>query len=165
MNLTKLLGTFCKHNGLGPLVSDGTGLYRLVFDGRWSVDIQDQHEKSPCCILSCVVGPISATASPAVLRHCLGANLFARRLNDAFVALDTGRDELVVLSRHPLTGLNEAGLEIVLRDFVDQVEYWNDFLLAGEPPTGAALPAEGAGVHGADHPGTDHAKLGHLIRV
>ena len=107
MNLTKLLGTFCKHNGLGPLVSDGTGLYRLVFDGRWSVDIQDQHEKSPCCILSCVVGPISATASPAVLRHCLGANLFARRLNDAFVALDKGgdfigRDALLAARGRPL---------------------------------------------------------------
>ena len=164
MNLTTLLGRFCKHKGLGPLVSDEIGLHRLVFDGRWSVDIQEQHENSPGFIISCVVGPVSATASPAVLRHCLGANLFARRANDAFVALDNGRDELVVLSRHHLAGLDEAGLEIVLRDFVDQVAYWNDFLQAGEPPTGDSLPADGAGVYGADHPGTDHGRPGHFTR-
>ena len=160
MKLKNLLGRFCKHKGLGPLVSDPAGLHRLVFDGRWSVDFQEQNEPNPSFITSCVVGPISATASPAVLRHCLGANLFARRVNDAFVALDTGREELVVLCRHPLTGLDEAGFEIVLRDFVDQVEYWNDFLLAGGAP-----PANGARIHGADYPGTDQARLGHFMRV
>lgn len=132
MDLNDLLVAFCEKSGLARSVPNSSGLHRLVFDERWAVDIEERHDDGKSILLVSAVGPIPPTADATVLRRCLGANLFARRANDAFVALDTHGNELVAMCRHDTASMDLEAFELALRDFVDQMERWNEFLLAGE---------------------------------
>ncbi|MBS1196603.1 MAG: CesT family type secretion system chaperone [Proteobacteria bacterium] len=139
MELKQLLQDFRAKSGLAPLNQDEE-LYRLVFDERWNVDIEDRPKDGPGFLLYAVAGTLPANSDPAVLRRFLSANLFARSANDAFVALNG--DEIVILCRQNCTAMDLAAFEIALRDFVDQIEYWNEFLSQGEtaPTTGNSAP-------------------------
>jgi hypothetical protein len=146
MEVMELLESFSAKTGLGKPVPNAAGLHRLVFDERWAVDIEDRSkDDGPSFLLYSVAGPIAPDASAAILRRCLEANLFVRDANDAFVAINSHLNELVVMCRRDCASMDLAGFEIALRDFVDQVEYWNEYLQNGEPA------ASDASAHMAEH--------------
>ncbi|HLO75766.1 MAG TPA: type III secretion system chaperone [Magnetospirillum sp.] len=121
MSVSDLLAEFGRKAGLGSLGLDGQGVCRLSFDGSLIVDLEFD-DGAGVLHLYGTVGPVPAGDREAVYQRLLSANLFGRETGGATLALDGGRDEIVLCRALVPDHLDPLAFEAALAAFVDALE-------------------------------------------
>lgn len=118
MTVNDLLAEFGRKAGLGSLGLDDQGVCRLSFDGSLIVDLEFDEDAGVLHLYS-AVGPVPAGEREAVYQALLSANLFGRETGGATLALDRGRDEIMLCRALVPDHVDFLAFEAVLAAFVD----------------------------------------------
>ena len=131
MDIDNLLGMFGQQLGVGALTFDENGVCRLVFDGKFDMDIESADDGVALYVYA-VVGQVPAGNRETVYAELLSANLFGAGTGGATFAIDRERNE-IVLSRCFRADATDFHVFVnEVESFVNYLELWADRLQAGE---------------------------------
>mgnify|MGYP001190431276 CR=1 FL=1 len=127
-----------------PLALDRQRGCRLVFDERWTVDIEAAEDREDRVYLTAPIGPVPAGTGAALLREMLSANLYGRGTAGAALALDPVRNAVVVQRILPADRLDFATFQRAIEDLIDAARTWRERFSAGDGTTTSAAGADPA---------------------
>jgi hypothetical protein len=131
-----------------PLELDRNRACRLVFDERWTIDIEAPAERPGTAFVYAVVGAVPVPADAAFYRGLLEANLFGRETEGATLCVDALRGEILLQRILAVGATDLAALVEALEALIRALAAWQERLatLAHAAPAraGAPLPPGGA---------------------
>lgn len=131
MPLDDILRELGHQMGLGPLTLNEHRLCRLVFDGRMTVDIESLPDDSRFFVHA-VAGRVPSDNQAAVFAELLSANLFGQETGGACLALDRGRDEILLFREFLTDRTDYVAFAAALATFVNRLDHWQNRFLSGE---------------------------------
>lgn len=134
--LQSLLNDFAHDIGLPELALDPNGLGSLLFDDAIMLHLQ-LNETVGTVILFATIGTVPEQGRESFYADMLQANLFWQQTGGATLALEKSSHAAVLAYEQPLDGLDQAGFQGLIKQFLDVAEDWQSRLRdvsAGERP-------------------------------
>ncbi|HOB61174.1 MAG TPA: type III secretion system chaperone [Candidatus Competibacteraceae bacterium] len=122
-NLQSLLNGFAHDIGLSELPLDANGLGTLLFDDTIMLHLQI-NETTGTFILFSTIGTVPEQGRESFYADMLQANLFWQQTGGATLALEKSSQAAVLAYEQPLEGLDQAGFQGLIKQFLDVVEDW-----------------------------------------
>lgn len=131
MNFLELLVDLSKQIGMQtPLKPDDNGVCRLVFDGKYPIDLEAPDTGQSIYLYATVGGvPPQPELKNAVYELLLSANLFGRGTGEACFALDPEQEEILLIQVLRTERTDATELVRVLEQFVGYLVSWQEKLL------------------------------------
>lgn len=146
MPIEELLKELGRQMGV-PLRLDRNRACRLVFEDKWTIDIEAPAETRDTVFLYGVAGRVPPDADAAFFRTLLEANLFGQETRGATLAIDGARGEVLVQRIVAIDRIDFAGFVAVLEELIRALATWIERLAAAGHRAAAggsdALPSDG----------------------
>ena len=139
MNIRDVLAELGHQMGLNVTLND-EGVCRLVFDDRFSVDVEASPDNDAVHLYS-VLCPIPPENKEPFYERLLEANLFGGDTGGAWFALDGVHGEVVLNRTVKMTNTDYRDFADLLEAFVNHLEAWSDKLADGELNESTDAPA------------------------
>lgn len=147
MNIRDVLAELGQQMGLNVTLSD-QGVCRLVFDQRFTVDIEASLNSDAVHLYS-VLCPIPPDSKERFYEQLLEANLFGGGTGGAWFALDSLHNEVLLNRTLKMATTDYQDFVGALESFVNHLESWDGKLARGEldrPEEAATVSFEAGGV-------------------
>lgn len=134
--LQDLLNVFAHDLGLAEWTLDANGLAALLFDETIVLHLQ-LNETAGTFILFSTIGTVPEQCRETFYADMLQANLFWQQTGGATLALEKFSQAAVLAYEQRLDGLDQAGFQGLIKQFLDVIEDWQGRLRevsAGERP-------------------------------
>ncbi|MBK8964026.1 MAG: type III secretion system chaperone [Candidatus Competibacteraceae bacterium] len=139
MNIRDVLAELGHQMGLNVTLNE-EGVCRLVFDDRFSVDIEVGPDNATVHLYS-VLCPIPPENKESFYEWLLEANLFGGDTGGAWFALDGAHGEVVLNRTLKMANTDYRDFADLLEAFVNHLEAWTDKLAGGELNESTDAPA------------------------
>lgn len=139
MNIRDVLAELGHQMGLNVTLND-EGVCRLVFDDRFSVDVEASPDNDAVHLYS-VLCPVPPENKEPFYERLLEANLFGGDTGGAWFALDGVHGEVVLNRTVKMTNTDYQDFADLLEAFVAHLESWSDKLSGGELNESTDAPA------------------------
>lgn len=149
-SLQKLLNEFARDIGLSELTLDPNGLSTLLFDDTLMLHLQ-LNEMTGKLMLFSTIGMIPEQGREAFYADMLQANLFWQQTGGATLALEKSTQAAVLVYEYSLAGLDQAGFQGLIKQFIDVVEDWQGRLHAASTENRPELATEDPSTPSGDH--------------
>ncbi|OIO60650.1 MAG: hypothetical protein COZ46_01295 [Verrucomicrobia bacterium CG_4_10_14_3_um_filter_43_23] len=125
MNIRDILSELGKQMGLGNLKLDENKVCRLIFDKKFTVDIEANDDESIAHIYSavCIIPPIE---KEALYEKLLDANPFGRGTGGASFGIDLEMGEILITRTLVLDKTDYQDFVNALESFVNHLEAWTE---------------------------------------
>lgn len=110
--------------GLSDLKFNEEGCARLVFDGKFAVNLENEPESGQL-IIYMTLGPIPAEGREVLYLSLLEGNLFGTQTSGAALAVDSINHEVVLCQNLMTEDLSAASFVKSIEDFVNTGEQWS----------------------------------------
>ncbi|MFO1349206.1 MAG: type III secretion system chaperone [Gammaproteobacteria bacterium] len=130
MNIRDVLAELGHQMGLKVSLND-QGVCRLVFDQRFTVDIEASPDNDTVHLYS-VLCPIPSDGKERFYEQLLEANLFGGGTGGAWFALDSLHNEVLLNRTLNMATTDYQDFVGVLESFVNHLESWDGKLARGE---------------------------------
>lgn len=118
-----------------PLRLDHNRTCRLVFDERWTVDIEAPSQHHDSVFLYAVAGKVPPGAGIEFYKALLEANLFGRETLGATLAVDSARAEVIVQRIVAMQHVDFMGFVGAIEDLIRALAAWTERLASqGQRP-------------------------------
>jgi hypothetical protein len=139
MNIRDVLAELGHQMGLNVTLND-EGVCRLVFDDRFSVDVEASPDNDAVHLYS-VLCPVPPENKEPFYERLLEANLFGGDTGGAWFALDGAHGEVVLNRTLKMTDTDYRDFADLLEAFVNHLEAWTDKLAGGDLNESTDAPA------------------------
>ena len=138
----ELLSELGKRLGLDDLALEPNGTCNLIIEDRIDITIEEIAGEDAVYLYS-TLGFAPATGRETLYGKLLSAHLFGAESGDAYFGLNPQTEELLLIKRLSLNGLNCDGFQEQLQEFTNWTLTWHDRLASHDTVDSAAGSATG----------------------
>lgn len=129
MDIASAIQQLGKQMGIA-LSLDANHTCRLIFDGRTAIDIEAPEPKESTVFFHALVGLVPSGNRERLYQTLLEANLFGRGTGGAVLAVDAGRQEVILFLSLDMAVTDYPAFTKALEDFLAQTIAWTERLRA-----------------------------------